>query len=108
MVYVRLDQDWTDDEGTHHPAGSMVDVDAGTLAQLQAQGVVSEQASPEDGSVGPSDGGSPEGGWVGPSDGGSPEGGWVGPSDGGSPEGGWVGPSGTTTGTGSSSSGSGD
>jgi hypothetical protein len=69
MVYVRLDQDWTDSGGAHHPAGSMIDVDAGTLAQLQAQGVVSEQLGPDGGWVGPSEGGSPDGGWVGPSGG---------------------------------------
>ncbi|NJC69722.1 hypothetical protein HC031_08310 [Planosporangium thailandense] len=40
MVYVRLARDWTDDEGLEHDAGDMVDVDAVTLAQLEADGVV--------------------------------------------------------------------
>lgn len=40
MVYVRLEQDWTDGEGTTHSAGEMVDVDAATLAALQAAGTV--------------------------------------------------------------------
>jgi hypothetical protein len=42
MVYVRLDGDWTDEGGVAHSAGEMVDVDAATLARLQAEGVVSE------------------------------------------------------------------
>ncbi|MPZ28898.1 MAG: hypothetical protein GEV12_21490 [Micromonosporaceae bacterium] len=78
MVYVRLERDWTDTEGNHHPAGAMVDVDAGTLAQLQAQGVVSEQVTPDGGWVGPSgggDGAGTDGGWVGPSGGGTTGGG---------------------------------
>jgi len=65
MVYVRLAQDWTDPSGNAHSAGEMVDVDAATLATLEANGVVTEP--------------SPTGGWVGPS-GGSTDGGWVGPS----------------------------
>lgn len=40
MVYVRLAQDWTDGDGTAHSAGDMVDVDAATLAELEASGVV--------------------------------------------------------------------
>lgn len=69
MVYVRLDQDWTDAEGDQHSAGDMVDVDAATLAQLQADGVVGEPVDPAGG------------GWVGPSGGaGTTGGGWVGPS----------------------------
>jgi hypothetical protein len=76
VVYVRLDQDWTDAEGNLHPAGTMVDVDAAALAQLQAQGIVGETE------------------WVGPSGGGTE---WVGPS-GDDPD--WVGPSGGTTGSG--------
>lgn len=92
MVYVRLEQDWTAPDGREHPAGSMVDVDAGTLAQLQADGVVGEE--PDGGWVGPSEGDDPEGGWVGPSEGDQPDGGWVGPSGGDQPTGGWVGPSG--------------
>ncbi|MBO4210071.1 hypothetical protein V6U90_00450 [Micromonospora sp. CPCC 206060] len=42
MVYVRLDGEWTDADGVDHAAGEMVDVDAATLAQLQAQGIVGE------------------------------------------------------------------
>ncbi|MGC9667280.1 hypothetical protein ACNTMW_12075 [Planosporangium sp. 12N6] len=40
MVAVRLAQDWTDGGGEFHAAGDMVDVDAVTLAQLEANGVV--------------------------------------------------------------------
>jgi hypothetical protein len=46
MVYVQLAQDWTDDDGTTHSAGEMVDVDAGTLAELESAGIV---ASPSEG-----------------------------------------------------------
>ncbi|MFY1637361.1 hypothetical protein ACN27F_29515 [Solwaraspora sp. WMMB335] len=42
MVYVKLEQDWTDGSGTSYAAGDMVDIDAGTLAQLQKEGVVAE------------------------------------------------------------------
>lgn len=40
MVYVRLAKDWTDGDGTAYAAGDMVDVDAGTLAELEAAGIV--------------------------------------------------------------------
>ncbi|PZM96392.1 MAG: hypothetical protein DIU79_05190 [Actinobacteria bacterium] len=40
MVYVRLDAEWTDDKGVTHAAGDMVDVDAATLANLEARGIV--------------------------------------------------------------------
>jgi hypothetical protein len=40
MVYVRLAKDWTDGNGTKHSAGDMVDVDAATLAELEASGIV--------------------------------------------------------------------
>lgn len=82
MVYVRLERDWTDSEGTDHAAGTMVDVDAGTLAVLEASGVVDEVG----GSSGPG-GEDPEGaGWVGPTGGEDPEGGgWVGPTGGDDP-----------------------
>jgi len=79
VVYVRLEQDWTDPQGNQHQAGAMVDVDAGTLAQLQADGIVGETE------------------WVGPSGGGGGTD-WVGPSDGGTD---WVGPSGDPSGSGS-------
>jgi len=42
MVYVRLEKEWTDDKGNSHAPGEMVDVDAATLAKLQAKGVVGE------------------------------------------------------------------
>ena len=54
MVYVRLAQEWTDPSGNKHDAGEMVDVDAATLATLEASGVVEE----------------PEGGWPAPTGGG--------------------------------------
>ncbi|BCJ61112.1 hypothetical protein [Micromonospora endophytica] len=69
MVYVMLQQEWTDGNGVTHLAGDSVDVDAATLADLQAQGIVSEQV---DGGGG---GGGKDGGeWAGP---GGAE--WVGP-----------------------------
>ena len=40
MVYVRLARDWTDDGGSGHIAGDLVDVDPVTLAELEADGVV--------------------------------------------------------------------
>jgi hypothetical protein len=49
MVYVRLAQDWTDDGGTAHIAGDMVDVDAVTLAELEADGVVEAAEKADDG-----------------------------------------------------------
>ncbi|WP_433386687.1 hypothetical protein [Micromonospora sp. KLBMP9576] len=64
MVYVMLQSDWTDGNGVSHLAGDSVDVDAATLAALQAQGVVSEQSG----------GGKDGTEWVGP---GSTN--WVGP-----------------------------
>jgi hypothetical protein len=45
MVYVQLDGDWTDGEGRNHSAGESIDVDAATLARLQAEGIVSESGS---------------------------------------------------------------
>ncbi|MEV4755437.1 hypothetical protein AB0J86_10020 [Micromonospora sp. NPDC049559] len=62
MVYVRLDGEWTDGDGVSHAAGEMIDVDAATLAKLQAAGVVSEGAGKEDW-AGP---GSTTTGWAGP------------------------------------------
>lgn len=95
MVYVRLEGDWTDPQGNLHRAGETVDVDAGTLAELQAAGLVSEPGGAGTaGWVGPTSEGTA--GWVGPTGGGG-EGtdGWVGPTGGGA-EGtdGWVGPTG--------------
>lgn len=43
MVYVRLEKDWTDQDGKAHAAGTMVDVDPATLAGLQADGIVGEE-----------------------------------------------------------------
>lgn len=40
MVYVRLEQEWTDGTGAGHGAGDMIDVDAGTLAELESRGIV--------------------------------------------------------------------
>ncbi|MGH3682083.1 MAG: hypothetical protein ACRDT2_17745, partial [Natronosporangium sp.] len=82
MVYVRLAQDWTDPSGSKHQAGDTVDVDAATLAELEAGGVVEE---------------APEGGWPAPTGGGGgggggdTEGGWPAPTGGGggSTDGGW-------------------
>ena len=58
MVYVRLEQGWTDDEGANHAAGEMVDVDAATLARLQAEGIVGEEGDGKGGDEGAR--------WVGP------------------------------------------
>jgi hypothetical protein len=45
MVHVRLEQEWTDEDGNTHSAGETVDVDPGTLAKLEAEGVVAEPQS---------------------------------------------------------------
>ncbi|MGI5213978.1 hypothetical protein [Plantactinospora sp. CA-290183] len=63
MVYVRLDKDWTDGKGNGHSAGEMVDVDAGTLAQLQASGVVGGEGTDW---LGPTGGGKEGTDWLGP------------------------------------------
>lgn len=98
MVYVRLARDWTDSDGARHAAGAMVDVDAGTLAELEAVGTVSEPADlPGElvsagarlsagnggtGGQGGETGGGSDGGTGGDEggDGESPDGGWAGPS----------------------------
>ncbi len=41
-VLVRLERDWTDPTGAAHAAGDLVEVDAVTLAELTATGVVVE------------------------------------------------------------------
>ncbi|MFU8872490.1 hypothetical protein [Micromonospora sp. SL4-19] len=64
MVFVRLESDWTDGDGVAHSAGDSVDVDAGTLASLQAEGIVSEGS-----------GGDETANWAGP--GSAPK--WAGP-----------------------------
>ncbi|MEV4628303.1 hypothetical protein AB0J90_18730 [Micromonospora sp. NPDC049523] len=58
MVYVQLVQGWTDDAGVNHSAGESVDVDAATLARLQAEGIVGETGS--------GTGGGADTDWVGP------------------------------------------
>ncbi|WBB79973.1 hypothetical protein O7606_00760 [Micromonospora sp. WMMD882] len=58
MVYVRLNAEWTDQDGVVHDAGDTVDVDNATLAELQAAGIVT------DGSKNDTGAGTTE--WVGP------------------------------------------
>jgi hypothetical protein len=81
MVYVRLEQDWTAEDGSTHAAGTMVDVDVSTLAQLEAQGLVAD----------PGAGGDNPGSWIGPTGGDDAEEGggegsggdsWIGPTGG--------------------------
>ncbi|MFE9652246.1 hypothetical protein [Micromonospora sp. NPDC006431] len=48
MVYVKLESDWTDADGVAHAAGDSVDVDAATLATLQAEGIVIEGSGGDD------------------------------------------------------------
>ncbi|MEU8262907.1 hypothetical protein AB0C02_20035 [Micromonospora sp. NPDC048999] len=69
MVYVKLESDWTDANGVAHSAGESVDVDAATLAALQAEGIVSEGSGGKEG-----------GKWAGPTSGGAN---WAGPTSGG-------------------------
>jgi hypothetical protein len=59
MVQVRLAQTWTDTGGAAHRAGDLVDVDAITLAKLEACGVVTPNDSTE-----PRSGATPD--WAGP------------------------------------------
>jgi hypothetical protein len=40
MVNVRLEHAWTDPTGAKHPRGAAVEVDAATLAELEAKGTV--------------------------------------------------------------------
>ncbi|ROT31293.1 hypothetical protein [Micromonospora sp. HM5-17] len=62
MVYVRLEKEWTDGNGVGHSAGDMIDVDAATLAKLQAAGIVAGESA-EPGSTG---GGQEGTDWLGP------------------------------------------
>jgi hypothetical protein len=62
VVYVRLEQEWTDGEGVSHSAGEMVDVDAATLADLQAKGTVGGEKAEW---LGPT-GGNDTTNWLGP------------------------------------------
>jgi hypothetical protein len=71
VVYVRLEREWTDGGGRTHTAGDMVDVDAATLATLEASGVVAEPEEPDAGST-------PDGPWPGPTS--DPDGPWPGPT----------------------------
>jgi hypothetical protein len=65
MVHVRLARNWTDLGGSGHHAGELVDVDAATLAALEASGVV----TPADGE--------PTMAWAGPT---GEDDGWAGPT----------------------------
>ncbi|GAA0728146.1 hypothetical protein Drose_29755 [Dactylosporangium roseum] len=53
MPEVRLDRDWTDATGTPHAAGATVEVDATTLAELAAAGVVRTRNKETGGRAGP-------------------------------------------------------
>jgi hypothetical protein len=68
MVYVRLEKDWTDQAGVAHAAGASVDVDAATLAQLQADGTVAGDGAEAARWVGPTneEPAVKAQGWVGP------------------------------------------
>ncbi|SNT52541.1 hypothetical protein SAMN05421812_108147 [Asanoa hainanensis] len=83
MVHARLEKDWTDPAGVAHAAGASVDVDAATLADLQAKGIVAGDVEAQ-GWIGPtSTGGDVKAqGWIGPT---SPPKkteaeGWIGPT----------------------------
>jgi len=52
MVHVRLEREWTDGEGVGHSSGDEIDVDAATLAKLQAAGIVGGEGSDKSGSGG--------------------------------------------------------
>jgi hypothetical protein len=53
-VQVRLAQTWTETGGAAHRAGDLVDVDAITLAKLEACGVVTpnDSTEPQSGAIG--------------------------------------------------------
>jgi hypothetical protein len=61
MVDVRLEKEWTDGAGVVHSAGSTVDVDAATLAALQAEGIVGGEKTDWVGATGAKEGAE----WVG-------------------------------------------
>jgi|HigsolmetaAR206D_1030411.scaffolds.fasta_scaffold01252_8 hypothetical protein len=62
MVYVRLEKEWTDGDGVGHSAGDMIDVDAATLAKLQAAGIVAGEGVEPGAKGGPTEGTD----WLGP------------------------------------------
>jgi hypothetical protein len=76
VVYVRLVADWTDSQGEQHLAGELVDVDAATLAVLEAAGATAGA----DDWVGPTGSDAEEdwSAWSGPTGGGESES-WAGP-----------------------------
>jgi hypothetical protein len=96
MVYVLLREGWTDGDGTRHEAGDTVDVDAATLAVLQARGV----APDPDGDGGTDSWAGPTGGdregtdsWAGPtSDDDASTDSWAGPTDDDASTDSWAGP----------------
>jgi hypothetical protein len=49
MVHVKLEQDWTDTTGAAHSAGDTIEVDAVTLAELEAAGVVTAEQKDDKG-----------------------------------------------------------
>lgn len=83
MVHVRLAKDWTDGNGSAHEAGDMVDVDAATLAELEAAGIVAAWPGPTGGEgdawPGPTATGTDK--WAGPTGGQTDA--WPGPTGGG-------------------------
>jgi hypothetical protein len=98
MVYVLLEESWTDRDGNRHVAGDTVDVDAATLAELQAQGVAADPGNgsePAGGSRGGEDEDDPDS-WPGPTGGDDEDpDSWPGPT-GGDQDGtdSWAGPTG--------------
>jgi hypothetical protein len=64
-VHVRLARNWTDPTGAAHAAGDLVDVDAVTLAELEATGVVATERESTTGWAGPTGAGAA---WAGPTD----------------------------------------
>jgi len=64
-VHVRLARNWTDLGGSAHHAGELVDVDAVTLAALEASGVVTPADEATMAWAGPTGEGD---GWAGPTD----------------------------------------
>ncbi|MBF9133415.1 hypothetical protein I0C86_31320 [Plantactinospora sp. S1510] len=65
MVYVRLEREWTDGDGVGHSQGDMIDVDAATLAKLQAAGIVGGEGPDWPGPTGGGGGGGASTNWPG-------------------------------------------